>query len=137
MARICKQCRNVNPREAVFCYYDGARLDAHSDGDASVEGAAIDVGSRPFAVPFIFPSGRSCHSFNQLALACHEDPSAALGLLRKGYLEPFLAAQGRADLAAAARAAGRAADRERGLDELLGDLPPRSCRRPGCGSGRR
>jgi hypothetical protein len=123
MGRTCKQCHRVNPREAVYCYNDGALLDDRPVGGAPADGAAIDVGSRPFAAPFIFPSGRSCHSFNQLALACHEDPPTASSLMRKGYLEALLAAQGRADLAAAARAAGRAADRERGLDEFLGRLP--------------
>jgi hypothetical protein len=118
MARICQQCRRANPGEAAYCYHDGALLGGRVGGDG-----ALDVGARPFATPFVLPSGRACRSFNELALACHADPAAALDLLRKGHLESFLSALGRADLAGAAHAAARAANRERGLDEFLGRLP--------------
>jgi hypothetical protein len=108
----------------------GAAFQAGSD--------AVDVAALPFSAPFVMPSGRRCRNFNELALACREEPEDAVGLLQKGYLESFLAAQGRTDLAAAANAAcqgreGRgdpaltvraaAADRERGLDDFLGRLP--------------
>ena len=46
-----------------------------------------------------------------------------LDLLQKGYLEAFLGGLGRMDLALAARAAAAAADRDRGLDDLLNRLP--------------
>jgi hypothetical protein len=122
MARTCKQCRRPNPSEAVYCYHDGNLLDSQAGNDPA-GASALNVGGRPFTVPFVLPSGRSCRNFNQLALACHEDPAAALAVLRKGYLESFLGAQGRTDLAGAARAAARATDRERGLDDFLGRLP--------------
>src|SRR5262249_40286925 len=77
----------------------------------------------PFTVPFGLPSGDSCDNFNELAQALHADPTTALGVLRMGDLEAFLQAQGRSDLAGAARAVLKAADHERGLDDFLGRLP--------------
>jgi hypothetical protein len=118
MARTCKRCHCVNPSEAVYCHHDGALLDGRA-GDSG----AIDVGARPFSVPFILPTGTICRTFNELALACHAAPKAALDLLRAGHLESFLAAQGRADLARAAHVAARAPDRPRGLDDFLNQLP--------------
>jgi hypothetical protein len=124
MTRTCKRCRRVNPREALFCYHDGALLEgAVAGGDVPPDGSAVNVGARPFSSPFLLASGRACHNFNQLALACHADLAGALGLLREGRLEAFLRAEGRADLAAAARAATRATDPARGLDDFLGRLP--------------
>ncbi len=120
MIQICKRCQNVNPREASYCWYDGHLLAGSDSSGASV---ALDVGARPFASPFFMPSGRSCKNFNELALACHQDPADALDLIRRGYLEHFLAGQGRSDLGEAARVAARAPDSERGLDEFLGQLP--------------
>ncbi len=116
MARTCKRCHRLNPREAVYCHHDGALLDGGHAG-------ALDVGALPFTVPFILPTGAACRSFNELALACHAAPKAAFELLRAGHLESFLAGQGRADLARAAHVAARAADRQRGLDDFLGRLP--------------
>jgi hypothetical protein len=122
MPRICQRCRRINPHEAAYCYHDGAPLQDPERGGIPAGGGAINVGIRPFAAPFVFPSGRACHNFHELASACHVDPVGALSLLKKGYLESFLAAQGRSDLASAAHAA-RAANRERGLDDFLGRLP--------------
>jgi hypothetical protein len=51
------------------------------------------MGAQPFTVPFVLPSGRACHNFDELAVACSSDPKTALDVLRKGYLESFLAAQ--------------------------------------------
>ncbi len=121
MSRTCKQCRRVNPREAAYCYRDGTPLDGQGDS------SAIDAGSRPFTNPFVLPSGRSCRNFNQLAVACHEDPSGAVGVLTKGHLATFLGAQGRTDLADAAELAAHTAAQThngaRALDEFLNRLP--------------
>jgi hypothetical protein len=124
MVQLCKQCRRVNPREAVFCYHDGVRLERRADGDFPGDGA-INVGTQPFTSPFVFPSGTCCRNFEQLAEACRQDPAAVFPLLQEGYLETFLAGQGRSDLAGAARAAARAADQQRGVDDFLGRLPVR------------
>jgi hypothetical protein len=74
-------------------------------------------------MPFTFPSGRTCHTYNELALACLDDWTTALAVLREGHFESFLAGLGRADLATAAREAARFPDHDRGLDQLLGRLP--------------
>jgi hypothetical protein len=107
--------------EARFCYFDGVLLQRGSGSPA--EGASIDFGARAFTNPLVFATNRICRNFDELARACHADPGIALDLLRQGYLENFLSSQGRVDLARAARDAGRAADRQRGLDEFLGKLP--------------
>jgi hypothetical protein len=122
--RVCQRCKRANPGEAVYCYNDGFALENHlTRADIPPDGSALDIGSRPFSVPFVFPSGRVCPNFNELAKACCQDTVAALHLLRKGHLETFLISQGRGDLAAAAHAAAEAPDTERGFDEFLGRLP--------------
>jgi hypothetical protein len=122
--RFCKRCQRANPSEAVYCYNDGFALENHQTrADIPPDGSALDIGGRPFSVPFVFPSGRVCHNFNQLAMACCKDTDTALNLLRKGHLETFLISQGRGDLAAAAHTAAEAPDPQRGFDEFLGHLP--------------
>ena len=117
MPSSCPTCSRVNPPEALFCFNDGTAL-----------GASRRNGTGPsaFPFPFVFPSGRSCRSFDELALACLDDNAAASDLLRQGALAHFLNGMGRADLAASARAASRSADADRGLDEFLGALPTRA-----------
>ncbi len=119
MTQTCRRCRRVNPEAAVYCWYDGASLPRNAG-----ESSAVDVGARPFATPFYLPSGRTCRNYNELAIACAQDPAGAITLLQKGYLELFLAGQGRTDLADIARAAAaRTADPAVALDEFLGQLP--------------
>jgi hypothetical protein len=120
MIHVCRQCRRANPPQAVYCYYDGVHLSLPS-GNAIP--ATVNASTKPFTVPFVLPSGRVCQNMQQLAEACGQAPAAALDLLRHGDLATFLAGQGRGDLAGAAYAAGRAADRQRGLDDFLGRLP--------------
>jgi hypothetical protein len=48
MAQICKQCRRANPREAAYCYHDGAALEGHAGADVPGDGSAIDRAGRPF-----------------------------------------------------------------------------------------
>ena len=127
--RLCRQCRRVNPSEAVYCHHDGVHLEGRSD-EGTADKRAINAGTRPFSVPFVLPSGKECHNFNELALACQADSKGAFELLRTGHLEAFLAAQGRADLARAARSAARATDRLRGLDEFIGRLPATGLKPP-------
>jgi hypothetical protein len=115
-ATTCSQCRRANPAGAAFCYFDGTLLNGH--------GAAGPVAVRhTFANPFVFPSGRQCRTFDELALACHEEWDEARGLLSQGYLERFLVSIGRTDLARVARDAAKAADQDCGLDDLLDKLP--------------
>ncbi len=121
MARICKRCRRANPTEAAFCYHDGTHLEEHGDGVPIA--AALDIGGRKFAAPFLLPSGRECNNFNELVVACRQEPEGALAALKQGSLEAFLGTQGRADLALAAHAAAAATDPPRALDEFIARLP--------------
>jgi hypothetical protein len=112
----CRICQRVNPAEALFCYHDGVPLDAEGRGP-------IAAGAQPFFAPFVFPSGRSCRSFDEMVLACEDEWEGAKTVLHKGYFESFLSALGRLDLAEVARQAARSPDRDRGLDDLLAKLP--------------
>jgi hypothetical protein len=119
MVQTCSRCSRANPQDAVYCYFDGFVLDRHTRSD----GRPVAVGAQEFGSPFVFPSGRACRSFNELALACQEDWAGARELLQQGHLEAFLRGLGRNDLARAAREAARFPDRDRGLDQLLAQLP--------------
>src|SRR5438270_12376864 len=121
MPQTCPKCSRINPAEALFCFQDGIPLRAL---DARVD--RVDPGSRPFPVPFVFPPGVTCQTFDQLALACINDWPAAVALLRQGFFGGFLSGLGRDDLAQDARQAARYPDPDRGLDRLLARLPARS-----------
>jgi hypothetical protein len=118
MPQRCSVCSRINPDEARYCYHDGAAL---SGGNGFA--GPVAVGSQQFPSPFVFPSGRACRTFDELVLGCEADWEGARDILRRGYLEGFLAATGRADLAAAARKAAVETDIDRALDELLAKLP--------------
>jgi hypothetical protein len=118
MAQICSKCSRVNPDDAAYCYYDGREL-----GDHGRNGGPVHTSARVFANRFVFPSGHTCETFDQLAIACQKQWREATQLLQQGYLETFLSGVGRADLALAAREAARFPDQDRGLDQLLAKLP--------------
>jgi hypothetical protein len=118
MTLVCRNCSRTNPPEAQYCYWDGAVLDGRAPA-----GGPIAIGAQPFHSPFVFPNGRQCRNFDELVLACYGEWKEASDLLRQGYLESFFGALGRADLASAAKQAARAADADRGLDQLLNKLP--------------
>ncbi|HZY86592.1 MAG TPA: hypothetical protein VFE78_17290 [Gemmataceae bacterium] len=118
MVQTCIKCSRANPADAVYCYFDGFVLSAHGRN-----GGPVAVGAQAFASPFVFPGGRTCRSFDELALACQEEWAAARDLLRDGYLERFFGGLGRVDLARAAQEAARFPDADRGLDQLLTKLP--------------
>jgi hypothetical protein len=117
MPLTCRQCLRTNPDEATFCHFDGYTL-VQREGSGPVR-----VGQQPFLSPLVMASGRTCRNFDELALACHDNPDEAIDLLRQGFLANFLGNIGRLDLAMAARKAGQAVDARRGLDEFLGRLP--------------
>jgi hypothetical protein len=123
MSLTCSRCSRRNPDEALFCYNDGAALQAASAG-------AVDPGSRPFPMPFVFPSGQSCQNFDQLALACLSNWPAAKQMLQDGFFAGFLGGLGRVDLAQAAREAAKHPDLDRGLDQLLTRLPAHTLQPP-------
>ncbi len=118
MPQRCRVCSRANPEGAHYCYHDGSPLPGHA-----VNGSPVAIGTQLFVSPFVFPSGRACRNFDELVLACEEDWEAAREIFRRGYLESFLGATGRTDLAATARQAATGGDADRALDELLGKLP--------------
>ena len=118
MSQVCSKCSHTNPPEAVYCYFDGVILGGHS-----ANGGPVRAGSQPFPSQFVFPTGQSCRNFDQLAVACQQNWSSAVDLLKQGFLASFLGGIGRVDLALAAQEAARFPDRDRGLDQLLAKLP--------------
>lgn len=118
MVHTCSRCSRANPSEAQYCYHDGAAL---MSGIGSA--GPVAVGRQPFPQQFVFPNGRACRNFDQLALACQENWQESLEVLRQGYLEGFLGRLGRSDLAKAARDAAHFPDHDRGLDQFLAQLP--------------
>ncbi|HEY7329451.1 MAG TPA: hypothetical protein VH592_17565 [Gemmataceae bacterium] len=118
MVQTCSKCSRANPAEAVYCYYDGFVLGGHSRN-----GGPVAVGAQAFGHPFVFPGGRQCRSFDELAIACQEQWTDARDLLRQGYLEHFFGGLGRVDLALAAKEAAKFPDPDLGLNQLLDKLP--------------
>ena len=118
MILTCPRCSCINPPEALFCYRDGVAL-----GDPARRENRIDPARRRFPMPFVFPTGKACNTFDEMALACLDHWRDARDLLEHGVFASFLAGLGRGDLATAAREAARHADRDRGLDQLLSCLP--------------
>jgi hypothetical protein len=74
-------------------------------------------------MPFVFPSGKACHTFDELALAIQGDWDAAREMLQHDVFAGFLAGLGRSDLARTAREASKLPDADRALDDLLRALP--------------
>ncbi len=118
MPQFCSRCSRANPEEAIFCFFDGFML--HQQGH---ELGPLAVGSRRFPSPFIFPSGRVCSNFDELALACYQEWQLARSMLHEGYLESFLEGLGRSDLARLAKASAAFPDPDQGLDQFLAELP--------------
>ena len=123
MSLVCAQCSRVNPAEAAYCYHDGAALAGHAGGP-------INAGSAPFPSQFVFPNGQACRNFDQLALACQQHWSAAIDLLKQGYLGSFFGGMGRIDLATAAQESAKFPDLDRGLDQLIAKLPTQAVQPP-------
>ena len=75
MSHTCTKCSRVNPDEAIYCYFDGIPLNGLGRA-----GGPVAVGAQLFPNPFVFPSGRTCRSFDELAIACQEEWPAARDL---------------------------------------------------------
>lgn len=118
MVQFCTKCARANPEDACYCYFDGFVL-----GNGSRNGGPLAIGAQVFAQAFVFPTGRACRSFDELAIACQEEWKSARELLNQGYLEAFFGGIGRIDLVMAAKEASKFPDQDRGLDQLLGKLP--------------
>ncbi len=113
MPHACPRCQRANPDAAVFCYYDGAELRP---------GTAARAYNR-LAQEFVFPSGRRCRTFDELAQGCQDDWPAARELLKQGVFGQFFSAGGRMDLARASQEATAQADADLALTMFLGALP--------------
>jgi hypothetical protein len=110
----CPKCRRLNPAEAVFCHFDGTPLKL---GIAQVKTHG------QFAHDFVFPSGRACHTFDDLALGCQQEWEEARGLLEQGAFTRFFGSIGRMDLVQAAQKAMAFQDKDAGLHNFLDSLP--------------
>src|SRR5881628_3888922 len=116
MALTCPRCSRVSPPGALFCYADGASLGNGNQPHAT-------PARQRFPMPFVFPSGKPCHTFDELVLACVADWNGAKELLAEGAFTGFLAGVGRADLSRAARLAAKEKDLDGSLDALLQRMP--------------
>jgi hypothetical protein len=121
MPQICPKCHRANPADALYCYEDGFSL-----GGRVGKSGPVDPGAQPFPHPFVFPDGALCRNFDQLALACYNEWTVAIELIRNGDLANFLAGLGRSDLAKTVREAARQEDKDRALDQVLGQLPAKT-----------
>jgi hypothetical protein len=72
---------------------------------------------------FVFPSGRRCRTFDELAQGCQEEWNAARDLLRQGVFGQFFTTSGRADLFRASQEAQTQLDPDIGLVRFLSALP--------------
>jgi hypothetical protein len=110
--QTCPRCRRANPELAVYCYYDGFELRAPTDGTA-------------FRMPseFVFPNGRRCRTYDELAQACQEEWGAARDLLHQGMFGKFFSSCGRADLVRAAQDANAQGSPDAALATFLASLP--------------
>src|SRR5579884_3577951 len=113
MPLVCSRCRRVNPSGASYCYFDGVHL---GQGVTAAPPA-------PALAPFVFASGRTCRSIDELAVACLEEWEAAREALHGGVLGKYLEGIGRHDLAAAAQEARSEPDEDMALLSFTGSLP--------------
>jgi len=131
MAQTCTRCSRINPPDAVYCYFDGVAL------GGGRQGGPVAVAAQAFVSPFVFPTGRRCGTFADLARGCQEEWATACELLGKGYLETFFGGMGRLDLAAAAREAAHFPDRDRGSTSCWANCLAMSWLNPNSGSIRK
>ncbi len=110
---VCPRCQRPNPEIAQFCHNDGAEL---RFGQAR-------VGAGKLLKEFVFPSGKKCRSFDELAQACQEDWASARDLLRKGTFVKYFSTVGRMDLAHAAEESMAEANPDIGLANLVSSMP--------------
>jgi hypothetical protein len=122
VALLCPRCQRANPENAAYCHFDG--IDLRAGGGAGLRGGGDLVRE------FVFPSGRRCRTFDDLARGCSEEWTAAKNMLRQGSLRQFLAGIGRMDLALLADRSAAQPDLDIGLDQFLTQLPTREAAGP-------
>lgn len=109
---ICPRCKHVNPEYAQYCHFDGVVLQAQQNGV-----------SHRLLSEFVFPSGRRCNTFDELAQACQEEWTAARDLLMRGVFAQFFRTCQRADLVRAADDARAHPNPDIALTTFLTSLP--------------
>ena len=109
---ICPRCKQPNPDYAVYCHFDGVILQAQQS-------------AAPLRLPsdFVFPSGRRCRTFDELAQGCQEEWTAARDLLMRGMFAQFFRAANRADLVRAADDAKAQPNQDLALTAFVMALP--------------
>lgn len=112
MIQLCPRCQRANPKQAVFCHFDGCML---GQGAGAANGQLLQE--------FVFPSGRKCRTYDELVQGCYHEWEEARSLLSSGAFAGFLAAIGRGDLAKAAREAQAQPDPDIGLTDFVAALP--------------
>jgi hypothetical protein len=109
---LCPRCQRANPAGSVYCYFDGSTLQPGADGARA-----------RLPEDFVFPSGRRCRTFDELAAGCQEEWPRARDLLRHGEFQKFFSGIGRHDLARAAQEAQGLTNADIGLTRFVGALP--------------
>jgi len=109
---VCSRCQRANPQGSLYCYFDGVALQVGADGAAS-----------RLAQEFLFPSGRRCRSFEELAQGCVDEWTSARELLRQGIFHKYFGGIGRHDLARAAQEAVAQTNSDIALTNFIGALP--------------
>jgi hypothetical protein len=112
--QFCPRCQRANPREAVYCYFDGVVLDQRLAGAVSPSRMLQE---------FTFPSGRRCKTFDDLVQGCQYEWEDARHLLRNGDFTRYFAQIGRHDLARIAQENQKQPDPDIGLHTFLDQLP--------------
>jgi hypothetical protein len=114
MPLVCPRCQRTNPDLAVYCYFDGTDLKSRQ---------APQQTQQQLPREFVFPTGKRCHSFDELAQAIQDEWESARDMLKRGVFHQFFGAVGRADLAYSAHQAAAQPDPDSGLTSFLQSLP--------------
>jgi hypothetical protein len=109
---FCPRCQRPNPDNALYCHFDG-----------NVLRAGQVAASQTLNQEFVFPSGRRCHTFDDLAQACRDDWAGARELLRQGAFVRYFTSVGRQDLARVAQESMNQANPDIGLSNLVDSMP--------------
>ena len=110
---VCPRCQRANPGNAVFCWFDGFVLNQ----------AAGVLPPSQLPQEFVFPGGRRCRTWDELAEGCQVEWADARDMLRRGDFGAYLARLGRMDLVRAAKEAQAQPDPDIALQNFLSNLP--------------
>lgn len=109
---ICPRCKHINPEYATYCHFDGVVLQAQQS-----------VVAHRLPSDFVFPSGRRCGTFDELAQGCQEEWAPARDLLHRGVFAQFFRSCKRDDLVRAANDARANPNPDIALTTFLSSLP--------------